>query len=146
MTNDFIMWSPGVTLEAIEKQVILKAFRHFRGNKTSTAQALGISVRGLDNKLEKYENDGKEQANRDAVERAKREDFLARSRGLHQSASGGFIPAETEGQGGGNVPSPAPRERVEPALDVTSQHAVPVPERQKVQTVLPKHSSKSSSR
>lgn len=49
-----IIWSPGVTLEQIEKQVILKAFSFFDCNKTRTADALGIAVRTLDAKLEKY--------------------------------------------------------------------------------------------
>jgi hypothetical protein len=51
-----IFWQPGVTLEEIEKQVILKAFSCFQGNKTQTARSLGIAVRTLDSKLEQYSN------------------------------------------------------------------------------------------
>ena len=53
-----IIWQPGVTLEDVEKQVILKAFQYFQGNKTKTAQALDIAIRTLDAKIAKYE--GKE--------------------------------------------------------------------------------------
>ena len=67
--NEAINWSPGVTLENVEKQVILAAFRHFRGNKTVTANALGIAIRTLDNKLEKYEADGKAEKERQDNER-----------------------------------------------------------------------------
>lgn len=51
--ND-IHWQPGVTLDDVEKQVILKALKWFGNNKTKTAQALGIAVRTLDYKLERY--------------------------------------------------------------------------------------------
>lgn len=52
--NDLIFWSPGVTLEDMKKRVILAALRHYSGNKTKTAEALGISVRTVDYKLEQY--------------------------------------------------------------------------------------------
>lgn len=47
-------WQPGMTLADVEKATILHAFRHFRGNKTQTAQALGITVKTIYNKLESY--------------------------------------------------------------------------------------------
>lgn len=47
-------WQVGMTLDQIEKQVILKAYRFFEGNKTHTASALGIAIRTLDNKLKRY--------------------------------------------------------------------------------------------
>jgi DNA-binding NtrC family response regulator len=50
-----IGWQPGITLEQVEKQVIEKAYKFFQGNKTKTADALGIAVRTLDNKLAVYE-------------------------------------------------------------------------------------------
>ena len=49
-----INWTPGVTLDDVEKQVILKAISFFGGNKTVTARTLGIAVRTLDYKLERY--------------------------------------------------------------------------------------------
>jgi hypothetical protein len=52
-----ITWQPGITLEQLEKQVILKALQFFGGNKTRTAQSLDIAIRTLDNKLEKYERE-----------------------------------------------------------------------------------------
>lgn len=76
-----IMWSPGVTLEDIEKQVILKAFRFYRGSKTTTSQALGISIRTLDTKLEKYEADGKLAKQQQDEQRQRDLDFFARQRG-----------------------------------------------------------------
>ena len=53
-----LIWSPGTTLAEVEKQVILTAFEFYRKVKTSTASALGISVRTLDTKLELYEQEG----------------------------------------------------------------------------------------
>lgn len=48
-------WSPGRTLEDVEKDIILHAFKFYGYNKTRTAESLGIAIRTLDNKLAKYE-------------------------------------------------------------------------------------------
>lgn len=48
------MWQPGMTIEVIEKEVILQALKFYRGNKSMTARSLDISVRTLHNKLERY--------------------------------------------------------------------------------------------
>lgn len=47
-------WSPGQTLDDIERYVILEALDHHKGNRTHTAKALGISIRTLRNKLSDY--------------------------------------------------------------------------------------------
>lgn len=54
-----INWQPGITLEEIEKEVILKALQFYHGNKTHTANALGISIRTIQNKLAQY-SEGKD--------------------------------------------------------------------------------------
>ena len=41
-------------LKAIEQEYILQVLQLFDGNKTATAKALGISLKGLYNKLHKY--------------------------------------------------------------------------------------------
>ncbi|WP_017446261.1 sigma-54 interaction domain-containing protein [Gayadomonas joobiniege] len=46
----------GMSLEEIEKVAILQAMHDNNGNKTEAAQQLGISVKTLYNKLEKYTN------------------------------------------------------------------------------------------
>lgn len=60
-----INWQPGLTLDEIEKEVILKALNFYHGNKTRTAEALGIAIRTIDNKLARYRgevsNDGVEE-------------------------------------------------------------------------------------
>jgi len=45
----------GVPLERLEKAAILSTLKHNAGNKTDTAEQLGISVKTLYNKLEKYQ-------------------------------------------------------------------------------------------
>ena len=47
-------WSPGRTLNDIERNVILEALQYHHGNRTHTARALGISIRTLRNKLADY--------------------------------------------------------------------------------------------
>ena len=41
-------------LKAIEQEYILQVLQLFDGNKTATAKALGISLKGLYNKLHSY--------------------------------------------------------------------------------------------
>ncbi|MBU6154108.1 MAG: sigma 54-interacting transcriptional regulator [Bdellovibrionales bacterium] len=48
------VWRPGKTLDEIERNVILEALKHFGGNRTHTAKALGISIRTLRNKLAEF--------------------------------------------------------------------------------------------
>jgi len=48
----------GMTLDEVERQHILMALRQNNGNRTATAQALGISRRTLYYKLEEYERQG----------------------------------------------------------------------------------------
>lgn len=50
-----LAWQPGLTLADMEKMVIMRAFDYFKSNKTQTAQSLGISIRTLDDRLEKYQ-------------------------------------------------------------------------------------------
>lgn len=47
-------FSPGITIAEMEKQLIIQTLRHCHGNKTKTAEILGISVRTLRNKLNEY--------------------------------------------------------------------------------------------
>jgi DNA-binding NtrC family response regulator len=48
----------GRTLAAVERDLILDTLRHCLGNRTRTANVLGISVRTLRNKLKEYALDG----------------------------------------------------------------------------------------
>lgn len=132
--NEAINWSPGVTLENIEKQVILMAFRFYRGNKTTTANSLGIAIRTLDNKLEKYEADGKAEKERQDDESAKRTEFLKRQRGNVQ-----FNP-----QNGSDVFGPSAGIHTQPATEIPSEQDMPMPKRKEVQGVLPAQAPKSS--
>jgi DNA-binding NtrC family response regulator len=48
----------GMTLDEVERQHILAALQHNNGNRTATAQELGISRRTLYYKLEEYQKQG----------------------------------------------------------------------------------------
>ena len=135
--NNPLNWSPGVTLEQIEKEVILLAFRHFRGNKTTTSNALGIAIRTLDSKLEKYELDGKTEKERLVNEQSKRNEFLARSRGnVPNNINGGSVAVETK-KDAASLPGTNAGIRMESPAHAPAQSPVSMPERGKVQTVLP---------
>ena len=47
-------YDPTVTIYELEKRYTLKALKYFQGNKTRTAQALGITVKTLYNRLHEY--------------------------------------------------------------------------------------------
>lgn len=47
-----------VPLWKIERAAIIDALRAFHGNRTKAAEALGISLRTLRNKIKIYEQDG----------------------------------------------------------------------------------------
>lgn len=55
-SNDFSV-PTGVPLEELEKQAIVGTLEENDGNKTETAEQLGVSVKTLYNKLEKYQQD-----------------------------------------------------------------------------------------
>jgi len=50
-------WSPGMRLEDVERETILEALKFYHGNKTQTAASLGIAIRTLDYKLQRYKGE-----------------------------------------------------------------------------------------
>ncbi len=133
--NDNISWVPGIKLEDMEKACILQAIRFYRGNKTQTSIALGIAIRTLDHKLEKYEAEGIAERARYDRDKQDRIATLNRMRGIVQSE-----PTEQS-----NAPQTL-REasvgvRLEPFAEPTTQQQMPVLERQEVQAVLPKQAA-----
>lgn len=50
--------SNDMTLREIEREMILRKLKKFNGNRTETAESLGISVRTLRNKLNEYRKEG----------------------------------------------------------------------------------------
>lgn len=131
-----VNWTPGLTLEEMEKQVILTALKFYQGNKTQTSIALGVSVRTIDTKLEKYESDRLKFEETEKQRRIDQSATLARLRGGQP-----YTDASKPGQGvlGANSGM-----LVEPAADAAAEHAVPMPQRQEVQSVLPRHAPQSS--
>jgi hypothetical protein len=133
-----INWAPGVSLENVEKQVILNAWSFYRGNKTQCSISLGISIRTLETKLEKYEQDGK--ALRDFGDREEREraEQLRRARGI---VGNPIATALTADPAQGDALGTSSGVHVQPVVEVPAQQPVPVPERPEVQAVLPAKTS-----
>ena len=48
------LWRLGRPMREVEKEYILKTLEEMKGNRTRTAEVLGISVRGLRDKLKEY--------------------------------------------------------------------------------------------
>lgn len=159
-----VNWVPGITLEEMEKNCILAAFRFYRENKTQTAGALGISIRTLDSKLEKYAADRKSEQDRTADRKRTDAETLARFRGpqltkqfstgsssqwAHEPADGANAVGE-ENDGAGNEANGETGDatssgvRVEPASKTGTEHPLPVSQRKEVQGVLPRHASANS--
>lgn len=114
----------------IEKQVILNAFRFYRGNKTQCSISLGISIRTLENKLEKYEADGIAQRDAEIKDEAERAEILDRHRGI--------IPSSKSQEGGARIYGANAGVHVQSAPEVPAQQSMPMPQSEKVQSVLPK--------
>lgn len=51
-------WTPGTTLEQIERETIIDALRYCDGNRTMAAQCLGISRATIGYKLKAYREQG----------------------------------------------------------------------------------------
>lgn len=47
-------YDPSLTLHELERRYIIKALNHYNGNKTQAANALGITIKTLYNKLHEY--------------------------------------------------------------------------------------------
>ncbi len=119
MSNPNINWNPGMTIEVIEKEAILQALRFYRGNKTATANALGIAIRTLDNKIAQYEQDTKKEEAASEFRKKQRDEFQKRARGPAQVV-------QTSVQTSTGV-------RMESVADAAKEHAVPLPVGSKVQ-------------
>lgn len=142
-----ILWSPGISLDAMEKMIIIEAYRFFRSNKTATASALGISVRTLDNKLEKYEQEQVEEKERYENEVRRRQEFLLRQRGNPPNNIGiPYTPTAPHVSGALQAKSSAHAHagvHLESIANASEKPAVSLPERTEVQKVLPKQPSPS---
>lgn len=143
-SGDAIIWTPGVTLEQIERQVIEKAFSHFQKNKTSTAHALGIAIRTLDSKFERYAEQDKSMTVFEEERKRERAYQLARARGQSPAQYGydtGSMPRIP--QAAAVVNQAETRVHVESAANSKAQPEVPMPKREEVQELLPKQAAAS---
>lgn len=48
------MWSPGMTIAAMEREALFSAMKFYKENKKAVASALGISLKTVYNKLRDY--------------------------------------------------------------------------------------------
>lgn len=109
---DIIQWSPGVTLAAIERQVIIRAFDFYKKNHAQTARALDIDARTLKSKLARYELDDKAEQQRAEERKRAKQEFLDRSRG--RSPAGQFDHAASR-------PVPTPQNGLNPTGHVPKE-------------------------
>lgn len=137
--SEVVSWQPGMTLEAVEKATILQAVRFYRGNKTQCSISLGISVRTLDAKLEKYEADGRASEQHLIDERNKRNAILNRMRGIATPTDGSIAPAQNPKtlETGKPLHETSEGVHVQSIAEISSEQSVPVPERLEVQEMLP---------
>lgn len=60
-------WFPGLTIEEMERDAILAALKFYQGNRTRAADALGIAIRTMTNKIAKYKELGFKVPDNEAV-------------------------------------------------------------------------------
>lgn len=93
--NNVIAWSPGVSLASIEKQVILKALQFYHKDRVQTAQALRLPLETLEERLETYETEKREDERKLNEMRERESEFQMRSRGISMpTPSPSFEPKE----------------------------------------------------
>jgi hypothetical protein len=152
MAHEQVYWIPGMTLEALEKICILKAYSFYKNNKTITANSLGIAIRTLDTKLEKYILDEKNEKIRKENESIKHAEFLARQRGNPRRDDGlPYFPYSPDLKPdslerhfpGPGMPSGTCMESL---ANASQEQAMSLSERKEVQGVSSKSSSKGSQR
>lgn len=97
--HDSISWGPGVTLESVTRFWCEKAVHYFKDNKAAAARSLGVDVRTLTAKLEKYAADDAEATRAQEERKQKEEEWLLKSRG--QLPAGQFDHAASK-----EVPAP----------------------------------------
>ena len=52
--NELVPLLVGHSVEEIERELVLHTLRHFEGNRMHSARVLGLSIRGLRNKISRY--------------------------------------------------------------------------------------------
>lgn len=138
MFNDMgnnIRWVPGITIEQAEKECILQAFRFYRGNKTQTAQALRISIRTLEHKLEKYQSDEQDEQKKRDEQQIERDIISARMRGVPYTPATDIGPKNNGDSSEGRQATDGLH--VQPPSQVKSELEMPLPKRGEIQKVLP---------
>lgn len=126
--DSHVIWSPGMSLEDIERQVIIAASSFYR-SKAATAAALGVSVKTIDNKFEKYKAD--DDAKAAAVEERRRAsaEFIARQRG-DAPAEPVPTPTSPDALNAGNVAAVV---QAAPVAHATPKPAAPMPPPRRVE-------------
>ncbi len=138
-----IVWSPGVALETLIQQVVETAMVFYKGNKTAAAQSLGIAVRTLDNRLEKYAKEKSDNEQRYSEAKTKREQFIARQRAIpigaqfDTSATPSVYTAEVARRRQEASSHAKAGVRAEPLANAAPQQSLPVHEPKEIQSVLP---------
>ena len=136
---DAIVWTPGVTLDAMERQIIKAALNVYSNNKTRAADALGISTKTIDNKLERYAREDQEELENEQRRKFQREQFLARARGggAQNPIMAEEIPPVSKVDAGLGA---------QPIANVAEEQSVSMSERTEVQKVLPSKTAASGHR
>jgi hypothetical protein len=118
---------------------IEQAMSFYKNNKTATAQSLGISIRTLDTRLERYKKDKIAHEQRFDAEQQRREEFHRRQRAI--PANGGFdntatpsvhaaeaqrrraqaLPPAKSGNGAAGMHVPGEGVQAEPVADVAAK-------------------------
>lgn len=78
------IWNPGMKLRDIEKSIIEKAVSFFR-TREKAAQSLGITLKDIEKKLKRYEEEKEELELKKYEIREKEEEFVRKSRGIRPS-------------------------------------------------------------
>lgn len=52
-----VTWRKGITIKEVEKEIYLRSLEMNKGDKRKVAESLGVSVKTVFNKINKYKNE-----------------------------------------------------------------------------------------
>lgn len=134
--NVNLQWQPGMTLDEVERICIEAAYSFYHKNKTQTSIALGISIRTLDAKLEKYADEQRIRVEKQAADVIRNKEINDRLRGIIPNAQSAKYKSE-------DLPSATTGLRLESPSQTPAKYDVPVQVEHKVQEVLPSQTASS---
>lgn len=104
--NKPLHWSPGVSIDEVLRQVVLKAVHFYRGDKAAAARSIDVPIAYIEEKL--LQHDVQQKAYEQKISEIKNRQlaFVERSRGIHAKPPSAPVPEVVYPLAGGEPKEP----------------------------------------